>query len=644
MAQKNDRGASDMDVSLFTDYDIHLFREGTHYTLYEKLGAHPLTRNRKKGTYFALWAPNAREVSVIGDFNGWDEKAHTLTVRDDGSGIWEGFIPGVGPGALYKFHIVSSLRDYRVDKGDPFGQRWEAPPGTASVVWDSAYRWNDRSWMDSRKDKNSLEAPVAVYEMHLGSWRRVPEDSNRPLTYRETASILVEYLKETGFTHVEFLPVMEHPFTGSWGYQIAGYFAPTGRYGSPEDFMYLIDTLHQNGIGVILDWVPSHFVSDEHGLVYFDGTHLYEHADPKKGCHPEWNSYIFNYGRNEVRSFLISNAVFWLDRYHADGLRVDAVASMLYLDYSRREGEWVPNKYGGNENLEAIDFLKHLNEVVYERYPDVQTFAEESTSWPMVSRPTYLGGLGFGLKWNMGWMHDTLAYFSVDPVYRKYHQGQVTFSIWYAFSENFILPLSHDEVVHGKGSLIGKMPGDEWQKFAGLRLLYGYMYTHPGKKLLFMGGEIGQWSEWNHDSSIDWDLLDYPKHSGLRLWIGDLNALYRREPALHRYDTSQEGFEWVDLHDEEQSVITFLRKKPGTGDVFLVSCNFTPVPRRNYRIGVPGKGLWSEVLNSDAKTYGGSGQGNLGGVTATPVPSHNRSHSLSVTLPPLGVVVFRWER
>ena len=644
MARADKVGKTRADISLFSDYDIHLFREGTHYALYEKLGAHPLVQGRQSGTYFAVWAPNAREVSVIGDFNAWDDGAHPLAVRSDGSGIWEGFVPGVERGALYKYRVVSSTRDYRVDKGDPFGQRWEVPPGTASVVWDATHTWNDQGWMDSRREKNSLEAPLAVYEMHLGSWRRVPEENNRPLTYREMAPRLVAYLKECGFTHVEFLPVMEHPFTGSWGYQIAGYFAPTGRYGSPEDFMFLIDSLHQNGIGVILDWVPSHFVSDEHGLVYFDGTHLYEHEDPKKGFHPEWNSYIFNYGRNEVRSFLISNALFWLEQYHADGLRVDAVASMLYLDYSRREGEWIPNKFGGNENLEAIDFLKRLNVVVYERYPDVQTFAEESTSWPMVSRPTYLGGLGFGLKWNMGWMHDTLAYFSVDPVHRKYHQGQITFSIWYAFSENFILPLSHDEVVHGKGSLIGKMPGDEWQKFAGLRLLFGYMYTHPGKKLLFMGGEIGQWSEWNHDSSIDWDLLNYPTHSGLRLWIGDLNALYRQEPTLHRFDSNREGFDWVDLHDEEQSVITYLRKDPAMEDVFLVSCNFTPIPRQNYRIGVPGTGLWREVLNSDAKTYGGSGQGNMGGVRATPVPSHGRSHSISVTLPPLGVVVFHWER
>jgi 1,4-alpha-glucan branching enzyme len=644
MARADKVGKTRADISLFSDYDIHLFREGTHYALYEKLGAHPLVQGRQSGTYFAVWAPNAREVSVIGDFNAWDDGAHPLAVRSDGSGIWEGFVPGVERGALYKYRVVSSTRDYRVDKGDPFGQRWEVPPGTASVVWDATHTWNDQGWMDSRREKNSLEAPLAVYEMHLGSWRRVPEENNRPLTYREMAPRLVAYLKECGFTHVEFLPVMEHPFTGSWGYQIAGYFAPTGRYGSPEDFMFLIDSLHQNGIGVILDWVPSHFVSDEHGLVYFDGTHLYEHADPKKGYHPDWNSYIFNYGRNEVRSFLISNALFWLDRYHADGLRVDAVASMLYLDYSRREGEWIPNKYGGNENIEAIDFLKRLNEMVYERYPDVQTFAEESTSWPMVSRPTYVGGLGFGLKWNMGWMHDTLAYFSVDPLYRTFHQGQITFSIWYAFAENFILPLSHDEVVHGKGSLIGKMPGDEWQKFAGLRLLFGYMYTHPGKKLLFMGGEIGQWPEWNHESSIEWDVLNYPIHSGLRHWIGDLNALYRQEPTLHRFDSNREGFDWVDLHDEEQSVITYLRKDPAMEDVFLVSCNFTPIPRQNYRIGVPGTGLWREVLNSDAKTYGGSGQGNMGGVRATPVPSHGRSHSISVTLPPLGVVVFHWER
>ncbi|KPJ88708.1 MAG: glycogen branching protein [Spirochaetes bacterium DG_61] len=631
------------DVSLFTDYDIYLFKEGKHFALYERMGSHILNEKDRRGTYFAVWAPNAKRVAVIGDFNNWDSGSHLLRVRDDESGIWEGFIPGVGQGALYKYHIISQYGNYEVDKGDPFARYWEEPPRTASIVWDLDYHWEDKSWFENRKARNRLDSPHTVYEIHLGSWRRVPEEQGRSLNYRELVRYFVEYVKEMGFTHVELMPVMEHPFTGSWGYQVAGYFAPTSRYGTPQEFMYLIDSLHQNDIGVILDWVPSHFVSDEHGLVYFDGTHLYEHADLRKGFHPDWDTYIFNYGRNEVLSFLVSNALFWLDRYHADGLRVDAVASMLYLDYSRKEGEWIPNKYGGRENLEAIDFLRNLNEVVYEKYPDVQTIAEESTAWPMVSRPTYIGGLGFGMKWNMGWMHDALAYFSVDPLYRKYHQDQITFSIWYAFTENFMLPLSHDEVVHGKGSLLGKMPGDDWQKFAGLRLLLGYMYAHPGKKLLFMGGEIGQWAEWNHETSLDWNLLQYPLHRGVQKWVRDLNELYKTSPVLHHYDFERNGFEWIDLHDREQSVLSFLRKDPSGKNMLLVTCNFTPVVRDNYRIGVSRKGSWKEVLNSNAKDYGGSGHGNLGGVTTSPTPYHGHDYSISVTIPPLGILFFRWE-
>jgi len=628
-------------VSRLTDYDVHLFREGNHFRLYQKLGAHPMEVDGTPGTLFAVWAPNAERVSVVGDFNGWDPEAHPLAPRWDGSGIWEGFIPGVGPGTLYKYHIVSRFGGYRADKGDPLAFLWEMPPRTASVVWDLHYEWHDDAWMRERHRVNALDAPISIYEVHLGSWRRVPEEGHRFLTYRELARFLPAYVKEMGFTHVEFLPVMEHPFYGSWGYQTVGYFAPTRRYGTPQDFMFLIDTLHQHGIGVILDWVPSHFPGDAHGLVFFDGTHLYEHADPRRGFHPHWNSYIFNYGRYEVRSFLISSALFWLDVYHADGLRVDAVASMLYLDYGRREGEWVPNEYGGKENLEAIAFLRRLNEEAYRSFPDIQTIAEESTAWPMVSRPTYVGGLGFGMKWNMGWMHDTLDYFSKDPIFRKYHHNQLTFSIWYAFSENFVLPLSHDEVVHGKGSLLGKMPGDTWQKFANLRALLGYMYGHPGKKLLFMGGEFGQWREWNHDESLDWHLLAYAPHQGLRQWVRDLNELYRREPALHEGDCDPAGFEWVDFHDWEQSVISFLRKARSCDDVVLVVCNFTPVPRFDYRIGVPRLGFWRELLNSDARAYGGSGHGNLGGVTADPVPFHGRPGSLSLTLPPLSVLFLK---
>ena len=631
------------DVSLLTDHDIYLFKEGNHFGLYEKLGSHVMKVDEIQGTFFALWAPNAQRVSVIGDFNRWDPESRPLKLREDGSGIWEGFIPDIGQGTLYKYHIVSKYDKYKVDKADPFAFYWEISPKTASVIWDLNYEWRDAEWMENRHRANALSAPFAIYEVHLGSWRRVPEEKNRFLTYREMAHYLAEYVKDMGFTHVEFLPVMEHPFYGSWGYQTLGYFAPTSRYGTPQDFMYLIDYLHQHGIGVILDWVPSHFPDDEHGLVYFDGTHLYEHADPRKGYHPEWKSYIFNHGRHEVSAFLISSALFWLDKYHVDGLRVDAVASMLYLDYARKEGEWIPNEYGGKENLEAIAFLRRFNEAVYEKHSDIQTIAEESTAWPMVTRPSYAGGLGFGMKWNMGWMHDTLDYLSKDPIYRKYHYNQLTFSIWYTFSENFLLPLSHDEIVYGKGSLFGKMPGDNWQKFANLRLLFGYMYTHPGKKLLFMGGEFGQWREWVHEESLEWHALQYLPHQGVQRWVRDLNRFYRREPAMHELDFESGGFEWIDFSDWERSIISFIRKGRSTKDIVLVVCNFTPVPQYNYRVGVPVGGFWKEVLNSDAKEYGGSGHGNFGNIEATPIPFHGRYHSLSLVLPPLGILAFKRE-
>ncbi|HXY54492.1 MAG TPA: 1,4-alpha-glucan branching protein GlgB [Nitrospirota bacterium] len=628
-------------VSLLTDHDIYLFKEGNHFRLYEKLGSHIMASDGMEGTLFAVWAPNAAQVSVIGDFNGWNKNSHALRVRDDGSGIWEGFIPGVSRGTLYKYHIRSRINNHEATKGDPFAFFWEVPPRTASIVWDTSYAWSDADWMRDRHGRNSLNSPISVYEIHPGSWRRIPEENSRSFTYRELADPLATYLKEGGFTHVEFTPVMEHPFYGSWGYQITGYFAPTSRYGSPQDFMHLIDRLHKEGIGVILDWVPSHFPDDSHGLVYFDGTHLYEHADPKKGFHPEWSSCIFNYGRYEVRNFLISNALFWLDKYHADGLRIDAVASMLYLDYARKEGDWIPNSYGGNENLEAIDFLRSLNREVYRMFPDVQTIAEESTAWPMVSRPAHVGGLGFGMKWNMGWMHDTLEYYSTDPIFRKYHQGLITFSIWYSFFENFMLPLSHDEVVHGKGSLAGRMPGNGKQKLANLRLLLGMQYLHPGKKLLFMGGEFGQWNEWNHERSLDWHLLRYQEHRGVWQWVRDLNLIYRMEPSLHETDFDHTGFEWVDFSDQEQSVISFIRRSRKTTDVFLAVFNFTPLARINYRVGIPEGGWWKEVLNSDATEYGGDGYGNSGGAEGEAVPIHGRRHSLSLTLPPLGLLVFK---
>ncbi|MBI4682603.1 MAG: 1,4-alpha-glucan branching protein GlgB [Nitrospirae bacterium] len=629
------------DVSLFTDHDIYLFKEGSHFTLYDKLGSHAVTIDGAEGMYFALWAPNAEKITVTGDFNGWNKESHQLMPRWDESGIWEGFIQGIRKGDIYKYHIVSMHNSYSVDKGDPFAFFWELPPKTASIAWTLDYEWNDSEWMSNRHKYNSLNAPYSVYEVHLGSWRRIPEDNNRFLNYRELAHSLADYVRHMGFTHVELMPVMEHPFYGSWGYQTVGYFAPTARYGTPEDFMYMIDYLHQNCIGVILDWVPSHFPADEHGLSYFDGTYLYEHSDPKKGYHPEWKSSIFNYSRNEVRSFLISSALFWFNKYHIDGLRVDAVASMLYLDYARNEGEWIPNKYGEKEDLDAIFFLKRLNEAVYSAHPDVQTIAEESTAWPMVSRPTHLGGLGFGMKWNMGWMHDTLKYMSKEPIFRKYHHEQLTFSIWYAFTENFTLPFSHDEVVHGKGALIGKMPGDEWQRNANLRLVFGYMYGHPGKKLLFMGGEFAQWKEWDHDESLEWHGLEYPSHQGIQKWVRDLNHLYRNEPALHEFDFSADGFEWIDFHDWEESTLSFIRKNRKTNEIILIVCNFTPIVRENYRVGAPRGGFWREMLNSDAEIYGGSGKGNAGGVEADPVPVQGRDHSISITLPPLGILFFK---
>ena len=623
--------------SLLTPFDLHLFNEGTHSHLYEKLGAH--ISKDPEGTSFAVWAPNADWVSVIGDFNGWNRDANKLVPLEQ-SGIWEGFIPGVGHGALYKYHVHSRVTRTGADKADPFAVFAEQPPRQASVVWDLSYGWGDAEWLSTRQRANGRQAPWSVYEVHLGSWMRVPEEENRWLTYRELAPHLTDYAHRLGFTHVEFMPVMEHPFYGSWGYQVTGYFAPTSRYGTPQDFMFLVDHLHQHGIGVILDWVPSHFPSDEFGLQYFDGTHLYEHADPRLGVHPDWGSSIFNYGRNEVRGFLLSSALSWLNRYHVDGLRVDAVASMLYLDYSRKQGQWLPNKFGGNENLEAIDFLRRFNIEVYKEHPDVQTIAEESTSWPLVSRPTYLGGLGFGMKWDMGWMHDTLSYMSKDPVHRRFDHHQLTFRALYAFTENYMLPLSHDEVVHGKGSLLSKMPGDDWQKFANLRLLLAYMYAVPGKKLLFMGAEFGQWTEWNHEASLDWHLLDEPMHDGLSRWTGDLNRVMRDEKPLHELDFDPAGFAWIDITDAEQSVISFMRRS-SRDELIVAVFNFTPVPRHNYQIGVPSPGRWLELLNSDAPIYGGSGQGNLGGVDAAPIGKHGHLHSLNLTLPPLGALFLK---
>ncbi len=625
------------DGTVLSREDLYLFNQGSHFRLYEKLGCHLADSGDAS---FAVWAPNARKVSVVGDFNGWSTRSHELQSIGV-SGIWVGVFPSIPKAARYKYHIVSHRNNVGADKADPFAFFCETPPRTASIVWDLDYNWGDEDWMSQRQPRASLDAPISIYEVHLGSWRRVPEELNRPLTYREIAPRLANYVKDMGFTHVELLPVMEHPFYGSWGYQTTAYFAPTSRYGSPQDFMYFMDCMHQNGIGVILDWVPSHFPSDDHSLAEFDGTRLYEHADPKQGVHPDWNSLIFNYGRHEVVSFLISSALFWMDKYHADGLRVDAVASMLYNDYSRRDGEWIPNRYGGRENLEALAFLRKLNEEVYRNYPGTQTIAEESTSWPMVSRPTYVGGLGFGLKWDMGWMHDTLDYMSKDPVHRKFHHERLTFRQLYAGFENFVLPLSHDEVVHGKGSLIGKMPGDDWQKFANLRLLLAYMYAQNGKKLLFMGGEIGQWSEWNHDRSLDWHLLQYDRHAQVKRWVEDLNRVYRSEAALHELDCEPGGFEWIDCSDSEQSVVSFIRRGKTTRDVVLAVANFTPVPRLDYRVGVPRGGFWRELLNSDAREYGGSGLGNAGGVYSVPETWHDRPARIDLVLPPLAMLIMK---
>ena len=622
--------------SLFSDLDIHLFRSGHHHRLYEKLGSHVTEVDGVTGTYFAVWAPSAREVSVIGDFNGWNRNAHVLAARWDSSGIWEGFVPEVRGGAVYKY-VVTTQQGTPLEKGDPFARLWEVPPNTASVVWEREHDWGDQAWMAKRAEHNGLDRPMSVYELHLGSWRK-KTGGTESLSYRELATELVDYVREMGFTHVEMMPVMEHPYFPSWGYQITGYFAPTSRYGTPDEFAYLVDALHRADIGVILDWVPSHFPEDAHGLAQFDGTHLYDHADPRLGYHPDWKSRIFNYGRSEVRSFLISNALYWLDRYHADGLRVDAVASMLYLDYSRNDGEWIPNVHGGRENLEAISLLKEVNMAVYRDYPEAMTIAEESTAFAGVSRPVYAGGLGFGQKWMMGWMHDTLRYFGYDPIHRQYHHNEITFSAVYAFSENFMLPLSHDEVVHGKGSLLARMPGDEWQKFANLRLMFGYMFTHPGTKLLFMGGEFGQPTEWSLERGLDWSMLEHGYHRGMQRWLKDLNALYRGEAALHEVQFEPEGFAWIDGGDAANSVLSYLRRGKDEETLAATVCNFTPVVRE-VRQGVPHGGAWRVAANSDARDYSGSGAGSTGVLEADAEPWHGQSHSVTLTLPPLGVLV-----
>lgn len=634
---------SSQGFSLLTDEDLHLFNEGNHFCLYEKLGAHCMKVDGESGVYFAVWAPNAEKVHVIGDFNGWNRRAHPLNPKQQ-SGIWEGFLSGVKKGDIYKYYIQSNHHGIKTEKADPFSFYSEVPPKSGSIVWDSSYQWQDDNWVSKERQRlNSLNSAISIYEVHLGSWMRRSNEVGRMLTYRELALKLADYVLEMGFTHVEFLPVMEHPFYGSWGYQCTGYFAPTSRHGSPVDFMALVDHLHENGIGVLLDWVPSHFATDNYALGCFDGTHIYEHADDRQGFHPDWGSYIFNYGRNEVVSFLISNALYWLDVFHADGLRVDAVASMLYLDYSRKQGEWVPNVHGGRENLEALAFLRKLNETVYKEHPDVHVMAEESTDWPMVSKPTSLGGLGFGMKWDMGWMNDTLDYMQKDPIYRSHHLDRLTFRMIYAYHENFILPLSHDEVVHGKGSLLGRMPGDDWQKFANLRLLFGYMFTQPGKKLLFMGCEFGQWSEWNHEKSLDWHLLEHSPHRGVQLWVKHLNQLYRTERALYENDFSADGFEWIDCNDSENCILVMLRKGNLPEDSLVIILNFTPVPREGYRLGVPHDGNWKEILNSDSKIFFGSGLENKSSCVADSTKWHGQPYSVCLTLSPLSVIILKNE-
>jgi 1,4-alpha-glucan branching enzyme len=626
--------------SRFTEFDISLFRSGKHYKLYEKFGSHVMEVNGVIGTYFSVWAPNAQYVSVIGNFNYWDKGTHQLFVRWDSSGIWEGFIPNVGDGETYKYFIKASSGE-ELEKSDPFALRWEEPPRTASIVADTYYEWKDKKWMKDRHVHNALDQPYSVYEVHLGSWARSMESPDAFYTYEQLIDKLVPYVKDIGFTHVEFMPLMEHPYYPSWGYQVSGYYAASSRYGTPKQLMKLIEAFHMEGIGVILDWVPSHFPGDIHALYRFDGTHLYEHADPRKGFHPDWKSFIFNYGRNEVRAFLISNALFWLDRYHADGLRVDAVASMLYLDYSRNHGEWEPNQYGGNENLEAISFLKEFNEACYSHFPDTQTIAEESTSFTGVSRPVYAGGLGFGMKWMMGWMHDTIKYFSTDPLYRRYHHNQITFSLIYAFTENFMLPFSHDEVVYGKGSMLRKMPGDEWQQFANLRLVYSYMFTHPGSKLLFMGAEFGQGSEWNFSQSLEWYVLEYPNHRGIQETVKALNHLYRTEPALYEKSFEGSGFEWIDGGNANDSVLIYTRKGLDPKNDLVIVLNMTPAPHHDYRVGVPHEGNWKEIFNSDDKKYWGSGMLNGNAAKAEKEHWHGREYSVKVDLPPLGATVLK---